>query len=275
MKISDILENMPDLPATPQLLPKLQRLLHNPEVDTSEVTEVIRLDANLTVQIIRLSNSGYYGSSQTCHSVDEAIRRIGFNEVYKLVGALATLDLFSSELPLYRTTAQAMWMHSVTSAALMRILAPHVQRDADDAYTIGLLSSLGKVLLNHYYLYNGIDGFMETSMTFTPQLEFELLGFTHAHVAAELLKKWNFPNNTCEAVYYQSYPNEAPTESVLAHLLSLCHEAQVYMAIDDHSLLNRFPKDHKALVELGLDLEVVVDAALDAQNAVLWLSESL
>lgn len=271
MNIQTVLAHTPKLPASPQVLPQLRRLLRDDDSDRSEIIDLLKLDSGLVAQVIRLSNSAYYGASEPCNHIQESVQRIGFNEVYRLVGALATAEIFSADLPLYQIDGKTLWQNSVLCGAMMRLLSAHIEQDADDAYTIGLLSNLGMVVLNHYYLECGIDGYNGIACAMTPVREQALLGFTHATLTAELLQQWNFAHETCEAVRYQFSPQEAPEQSKLAHLLALCQQAQTYQDDGSDLLAEKLATEHPILTEAGITLQEITDAALDAQNSFAWI----
>src|SRR5689334_9369866 len=74
------------LPAAPRILAELGHLLLDPNSDLSEVTNLLRRDTALTARIIRISNSAFYNAGQPFASLEEALARVGFTEVYRLTG---------------------------------------------------------------------------------------------------------------------------------------------------------------------------------------------
>ncbi len=124
--IVDLINGVTRLPAAPRVLPKLQGLLRDPNSTLDDITKLLKLDAGLAAQILRLSNSAYYGVKTKFSVLDLAINRIGFNEVFKLVGAIATRDLLSGELSFYNMNKSQLWRLSVACANYMSILSVSV-----------------------------------------------------------------------------------------------------------------------------------------------------
>ena len=89
------------LPAAPQILAQLGRLLLDMRTDLSDATELLRRDAALTARIIRVANSAVYGTGQPSSSLVEALARVGFKEVYRLTGFAAVAQISDQKLPLY------------------------------------------------------------------------------------------------------------------------------------------------------------------------------
>ena len=88
------------LPAAPRIMARLGTLLLDPNSDMGEVTELLRRDTALTARIIRISNSVIYNTGQPYGSLDESLARVGYMEVYRLVGLAAVAQLGDPELPL-------------------------------------------------------------------------------------------------------------------------------------------------------------------------------
>ena len=77
------------LPPSPQIFGKLSRLLKKPETDVPEISNLVNTDGSLAGQVIRISNGTAYNNGDPIESVEEAINRIGFHELFKIVGIAA------------------------------------------------------------------------------------------------------------------------------------------------------------------------------------------
>jgi len=72
---------------------------------------------------------------------------VGFREVHKIVGIAMTEQAFKDGLPSYHLSAKAIFENSVTTALAMELLARHAGEDGHEAYTVGLLRQIGKLVL--------------------------------------------------------------------------------------------------------------------------------
>lgn len=275
VSIEKIIESIAHLPASAQILPRLQQLLRDGRTRADEVVELLQVDPHLSAQLIRLSNSVYYGSSERCHNVNEAVQRVGFSETYKLVGVIAMMELAGRGMPLYGLDSKDYWKRSVTCATLMRLLAELAHLNPDDAYTVGLLHGMGMVVLDHYHREHGLDFPQGMEPPLSPADESMLLGFTYAEAGAILLERWNFASAIFEPVRRQLDPNGGEEPLLMAHLLAFARDLQRSMAEDIQGLYEKMNFDEAALSELGLTSEEVMDAVLDAENAVEWLMSTL
>lgn len=222
MQLKDILENVVNLPPTPQVLPKLQRLLRDENAGIHEIVSLLKVDAPMTAQIVRLSNSAFYGNVEAVHSLEDAVNRLGFREVYRVTSVAAACQVLGAAMPLYRYQKGELLENSVACAIIMvEIAARTRRRDLDAAYTTGLLGSIGKVVINQYFVKHGIEVYAaDDPEDFYPTHERKLFGFDHADAGAAILKRWTFPPEITLPVEYQLRPTQAP-----AHVSWTCQLA--------------------------------------------------
>lgn len=197
------------LPPTAQVLARLQSLLSDPNSDLSDVATLIRLDAAMTTRVIKISNSAWYGRGAPCHTIDEAVNRIGFREVFQLVSVVASGALVAQPLAAYGRDANTMWRESVACAFAAELLAECLGEDTATSFMNGLLHAIGRQAFNRYAVTSGRTFLDEGFPLDFSGAEFVLLGFTQADVGACMLKKWNFPKENIEAVRHQYEPLEA------------------------------------------------------------------
>ncbi len=274
MKLENIIENVHKLSASPQVLPKLQKMLLNDSVGVDDIGALIKMDANLTAEVIRLGNCASFGGPNPCLSLEEAIGRIGYEEVYKVVCLAAAMMLLEDGAPVYNLNAGDLWDQSIACAAAMETVM--IVLDGTDTashnagYTIGLLHGLGKVVINKYCLENGIDFYgNDESDLILPKWEKCLLGFDHGEAGAALMRKWNFPDSFYIPVQYQFAPLQAPSQKKLSCLLHLSLWA-AHKIIDQTDLSAcRFDGGATVLEKAGMAEEELIKSIAKAKTR-LW-----
>ncbi len=212
------------LPASPQILARLDPLLMNVESSLDEITSLLRRDAALTARIIRIANSVAYNRGEPLSSIEEALMRIGFTEVYRVTGFAVLAQVSNQHIPLYDITGAQFRENSLLTALIMESLARMVGVDAKSAYTAGLLRSTGKIALDRAMKSNGryqeIDPYSRG-----PLLDWEAANFgcNNSEAAALVLEAWRFPATMLAAVrdHYTCGEGSSP----LAALLSLAAAA--------------------------------------------------
>lgn len=135
------------LPAAPQVLAGLCELLQDTNSDLEQVAGQIRVDAALSARVIRISNSTVYGGTRI-GSVNEAVNRVGFSEILRLVGIATVAGLAERSLMYYGIAADRMRESLLLHALAAEALAERCGLDARQAYAGGLLRSLGMMVLD-------------------------------------------------------------------------------------------------------------------------------
>jgi hypothetical protein len=129
---------------------QLRGLLNDPNTGSEEIVQLIRLDPALTFHVIRMSNSVIFGLRDQNDSLEGAVGRVGFREIYRLVGLAAAQQVCQNDLPNYRLKATRLWENSIATAASAEVLAGKAGADTGLAYTSGLLRTLGRVIIDGF-----------------------------------------------------------------------------------------------------------------------------
>lgn len=210
MDLRTVVDSVKDLSPTPKILPKLQSLLRDPESGIDDIIALLKMDAPLTAQIVRLSNSAAFAFTAPSTDLEGAVSCLGFQEVYKVVGVVATGQVLGRATPVYKLETGELWENSLKTAIIMDSLAKPAKVDPNTAYTMGLVHSIGKVVINSYYMEKGIEIYSdEDGENIIPDLERQLIGFDHAQASAALLRKWAFPEESCTPIEHYPYPLQA------------------------------------------------------------------
>tara|TARA_B100001248_G_scaffold260540_1_gene249038 strand:- start:56391 stop:57242 length:852 start_codon:yes stop_codon:yes gene_type:complete len=254
-KLDALVKGLTELPPTPQILPKLQQLLQDEDVTLLDIASLIKIDASLTAQIIRLSNSGYFGTSTPCASLEEAINRVGFNEVYQLVSILSFKKILDTGIEVYGLKPGELWEAAISTAVAFESFASLVNEDLNTAYTIGMVHSIGKVVINHILIQKkrGVDT-SSIAQQLTPEEEENTLGFNYAQAGGALLRSWAFPEIVWQTLEDQLSPMEPAHENTrtLACLLNLSkHGGKQLVGLKGKTE----PFDSKIIEALNLDIE--------------------
>ena len=199
------------LSPAPMILPRLQRLLTNPNSGLFEIVELVRLDTALTARVIQVSNSPWFGRGAACQTIEEAVNRVGFHHVHRLVATAAVSTVMEKSLSVYGLDDKTVWRASVACAFAAEMLAAHVGEDVAEAYTIGLLHTVGRVAVDDF-LRGRMSSIELTDVGFPHDYsaaEQAQLGFSQAEVGATMLKNWDFGPLAVETLRSQYVPLEA------------------------------------------------------------------
>jgi putative nucleotidyltransferase with HDIG domain len=205
-----IIKATKDLPAMPEVIFKIQRILLDPNAYAQQVADLIEIDQALAVKVLRVANSPFYGMTGKVSSVHHAAVLLGFETLGELTTIASFSELMGNKLPGYGYRADELWKHSLAVALASRQIAQKLCPElTNDALTAGLIHDLGKLVLDPYVLEQReiFDEFMEaTELTFL-DAEKQLLGVDHAEIAYEICKHWQFPESLALSIKYHHYPS--------------------------------------------------------------------
>ena len=207
------------LPAAPQILARLGRLLLDMNSGLEDITDLLRRDASLTMRIIRVANSSLYNQGAPAGSLVDALARVGFREVYRLTGFAAVAQLADQRLPLYGISGAQLRENSLLAALMMETLAPIVGIDARLAYTAGLLRSTGKIAMDRMLRDDAAGTNFSNENAPLAEGEIRLAGMHNCTAAATIMSEWHFPEDMSSAIR-DHYLLDGPS-SPLAVLLNI------------------------------------------------------
>lgn len=128
-----------DVPMLPQAAVQISQLLADPNSDARGFAEVLKADPALSVDVLRIANSAYYGFAQKTTSVRDAVIRIGLTQ---LRGLIIVTHLQGKILKggVFRREAEWVVDLSMAVAQLAQSLAQPLGLGKDEAFTRGVLS---------------------------------------------------------------------------------------------------------------------------------------
>ena len=217
----DIVRDLKHLPSAPKVLPRLKQLLGDGNSSMREIVMLIRLDPGIAARVLQMGNSAYFSKGVRCFTVEEAVNRVGYEQVYELVSYAVAAQVLVRPLDVYGVEADDLWQLSVSCALAGEILAERSGQDRDVAYTVGLLHCLGMVAIDDWALRHRPELSLQHAGLPREATESEraALGFTQAETGAALLRHWGFPHSMSEPVRWQYAPRASAGHVRMACLL--------------------------------------------------------
>ncbi|HEY9838906.1 MAG TPA: HDOD domain-containing protein [Candidatus Obscuribacterales bacterium] len=239
------------LPTLPVIAAQVMECLNDPNSSIQDVADVILRDQSMSVKILKLVNSAFYGFPKRIGTLSHAISILGFETVRGLVLGISILDTFRvKEFDLLH-----FWEHSIRTASLMSFLADRLcYPRRDEAFTVGLIHDVGKLvfMLKAPDLYRQVVQQAETNPCL---LEQQLMKMDHAFAGAQVARSWNFPATYVHAIetHHQrpGLPLDLPSLKEMVYLASM---------LDHYYDGQQLPEeDLQILSQLDLALEPLED----------------
>lgn len=210
--IQEIIEKIDKLPEINNVAVKIIRMLDDKDTRVKDLSEIISLDQSLTVQLLKVCNSAYFGFSQKITSINDAVVKLGFKAVKNLTFMAITHTAFKREVPGYKLESGEIWNNSVTCAVYAKHIAKKASySDPETAFTAGLLRDIGKLVIHEYIgtTYSEIVKKVYIDGVSFSEAEEAILGFNHSYIGSQLAKNWNLPKVLVDAIKYHHNFNGA------------------------------------------------------------------
>ena len=202
------------MPAFPKSVQRILTLTRDVACAPRDLVQVIDKDPVVTVKVLRVVNSAYYGLAKHITSIDHAVVFLGFNTIKNLALSIAAIGMLPGD-PLAGFDGQRYLLHSLTSASIARQLAHRMPgADPHDCFIAGLLHDFGKVVVAQFM---PIEFRKSLEMSLWKEVALhealrEVIGVDHATIGAMLAEKWRFAQDLVETIHYQHEPQACDTE---------------------------------------------------------------
>ncbi|MCW5958932.1 MAG: HDOD domain-containing protein [Pyrinomonadaceae bacterium] len=234
-KLRSLLSKLHSVPSLPSIYSELLDELQNEEPSIKKISAIIKQDIGMSVKILQLVNSAFFGLRREISDINNAVEYLGLETIRSLALALCIFTKFGeNQLPPGLLTK--LWAHSSTIGTLSRRLALMEDKTlAQNSFTAGLLHDIGRVLLATNLPKEFLEcvNLSEKQGMRLTDAEVEIFGASHAEVGAYLLGLWGLPESVVQAVAYHHQPSR--TEDTKFSVLSAVHFAEALVEARDET----------------------------------------
>lgn len=188
------------LSMAPRIVPRLLALLKDTDSNPEEIVEVIRLDPSLVARLIATCKSAAIQRGEEIASVDDAVRCLGFLEVYRIVVTVAFRGGFSDRFYAYQETPDELWRRSVLTGYFMEEFADEIGGNRVTNYSIGLLHAIGMFYIDWHCEDRELPKLPRQNRDAQLKREKEISGHTHTELTSMVLEYWGFPDTITSAI---------------------------------------------------------------------------
>ncbi len=224
-KIKRIMGQVRAFPGMPATAAKLLRLLDDPDSSAFQIEEVLRYDPGLTANILKLTNSAYFGIPSKVSSVRQAVMMLGWKRLLQLVMTMCMSTMMKKPVPGYDLPGGELWRHSIAASVAAETLVKTLKiSEAEEVFTAALLHDIGKLVLGGFVQEDlqQIRQMVEKGIAFE-LAEFIVLGIDHAQIGARILKKWAFPEDLVNAVSWHHNPETCEQHCTLSDIVHVAN----------------------------------------------------
>lgn len=196
-----------DIPPLPASMVDLIQIANAPDVDLVRLERCIARDQALTMRVLTVANSSFYGCSRVIDSVRGALALLGTEQIQKIVSAIALAPAFSSK------HGPSLWNHGLAAALWVGRITDRLQLPPmGSLFTTALVHDIGIVVLlgrapdeEHRCVEIAVADHRPLQ-----DVELERLGIDHAHLGARVCAAWNLPERIGELIRDHHHHEERP-----------------------------------------------------------------
>ncbi len=233
-ELQAVVSRLQALPSLPSLYLEVTHELKSSEPSLPRITRLVSEDMAMTAKILQLVNSAFFGLRCRISSPMQAVQMLGLDTLRALVLSTHVSDKFRGNT-LGEAEIAYLWEHSLAAASFAKHIADSENADrqmVDDCFTAGLLHDSGKLILASAMgsKYQDVLQAVRQNEKKLITAEVEILGCSHAEVAAYLLGLWGLPETVIDGVACHHDPSasvQSGFSTVIAtHIASVIHEEQ-------------------------------------------------
>ncbi|MDP2847413.1 MAG: HDOD domain-containing protein [Humidesulfovibrio sp.] len=244
-----------NIPAFSKSVTRVLHLASDLNCSARDLLEVVSTDPVLTMKVLRLVNSAYFGRSQKVTSVHQAMVTLGLNTLKNVALSLAMLGA----LPKKSSSGfdiDALWEHSLAVGLAARRLARQQnlsRTEAEDCFVAGLLHDVGKLVLAQFRPQEFADALDEARQQGRPLHEAERasIGVDHAELGAALARRWELPPALVNALAGHHDPEAAPAP--MTDVIFAANQVAKRLTLGDSGDMQTLPFPSGLAERLGLD----------------------
>ncbi len=208
--------------------------LNDESTDAKRVAEIIRNDQSITMKILKLVNSAYYGLSNRITSVNQAVTLLGFDKIKQILFTLSVFESLKNSQGIF--DREKFWAHSIGCAVVSKMIAQRLGlvNLISLSFVCGLIHDVGKVVEDKYFP-KEFEEIIRLSGAFNLSLhesEKRIIGFDHSFIGCRVAMKWKLPKPLFETIlYHHGLPEQIDDVEFKGKLISIVHFADIIAKI--------------------------------------------
>ncbi|MCX7913987.1 MAG: HDOD domain-containing protein [Thermodesulfovibrionales bacterium] len=274
-KVDELIKQISKGYNLPLLSPTAIRLIETISQNNTSISDIVAIieeDPSLTVRLLRFANSPFYRITSPITTINDAILRIGLNQLRLMALSLSIKDTF----PLSKygpMDYEQFWKISLYQALFARRLAQTLGNcNPDEAFVAGLISEIGLLIFFDLFIKDKDMDIQLNLYPFEELLDFEekRYGVNHRKIGEAALRYWRLPE---AIVVCQRFNRNTDVEQLtpLAFICEIARKCADFICFKDmnwNNLYIEFDRKYKIRHEVISDImaEVFNVVETTAQN---------
>lgn len=226
----DLAQRTTELVTLPAIYHRVKQVIDDPDGSVIELAKVVAADPGITMRVLRVVNSVFYGFPGKIETMSRAVSVLGMQQVHDIVLATTVTAVFAGMRP-ERMDVHRFWRASAMRGLLARAAAKSCGLlDAERLFVGGMLADIGHMVMYMHAPQEAEQALVEhrTSGAALDGLERDMVGCDYAAVGEALLTEWRLPRSFAVAIGAQIDPTRGAPHEFEASLLHLARHAVNY-----------------------------------------------
>ncbi len=242
---SELRSNKAQLPVFNKTAMRIQNEINKSDPDVRLIEKLIVSDQSLTSEVLKISNSSFYKGLQQIATINQAVVRLGINEVSNIITVVTHKNHFRSRDPILNDIMKKLWQHSVGCAVGSHWLANHcgLQGMKHESFFAGLLHDVGK--LHILKIADNLQKNNGTGIQLSNSLLTEAMDSLHTECGYALMCHWNLPEKYRE-IAREHHTEEFDSKNLLLAMVRMadkaCHKLGIGLGVDPSLVLSAAPE---------------------------------
>ena len=226
LSVQEVVEKCPQFHSLPEIYNRLNAAINNPHSSIRTVSDIISTDAGISLKLLKLVNSAFYGYPSEIDSISKAVVLVGTKQLRDLVLATSVMRTFKN-IPAELINLEDFWKYSISCGVGAKIMGFFMkERNQERLFVSGILHDVGRLVM-----LNAFPREMTTTINYAkdekiPLIEAEkkFFGFDHAQVGNELISLWNLPSCFNQVTAYHNRPLSSanfPKQTSVIHIAEI------------------------------------------------------
>jgi len=252
--LKNYIKKIDKLPTIPAVAYEILNLVGDDSVSVSKIESVVENDPAISGKILSVANSAFFGSKQAIKTLDNAIMRIGLNNVKNIALGISIMTVFDEGKGPKVLDYQRIFNHSVSVGFIAKRLSDELKLGtSDEIFINGILHDVGFLVLSRYFAdnYKEVLEGVKNGQTLL-EAEKNVLEFDHADMGAWLANQWQLPNNIKDTIEFHHSPSHAKRSLKHVSVTHIADYISTKNILSPVELDPGYPLDAAALEVLGI-----------------------
>lgn len=218
-----------NLPSLPDTYAQINETIKKPTSSAHDIGNVISKDTSLSVRLLKLVNSTFYGFPSKIDTLSRAVTIVGTRQLSTLALGMNIINVFKN-IPSHLIDMRSFWEHSIACGISARIIAGYKNiQNTERLFVAGFLHDIGRLVLYSYVPIHAKNALLKARYagSLLHKEEHEIMGFDHTTIGGLLFKKWKLPISLENSVTYHHIPQKSkdPLEPAIVNLADIITNA--------------------------------------------------